>query len=108
MITNLINEIKDNIRTSEEYILTKEAEKKMLNDASTFILLNKYQNKQKEYNDALRFKEYSYNIDKLRKELADIKYLVDTNEFVIEYTKCYKRLEKMLTEASSLILKDIK
>ena len=104
----LIEEIKELIKDSNEYRASKEAELAMLSDASTLSLLNEYQSKQKEYNDALRFEKYGSDVSKVKKELADIKYRVDTNEFVVKYNDCYKKLKELLDSISANILDGIK
>ena len=103
----LAAKINESIKESIEYKNVKEAEKKMLEDSDTLILLTLYQQKQDEYNDALRFKEYGANVNKIKKELADIKYKVDINDYVKEYNSCYKKLKELLDKVSKNILESI-
>ena len=105
---DLAKEINLIIKNSEEYKAAKEAESLMMNDVQTVELLIKYQSKQKEYNDALRFEAYGSDVSRVQKELADIKYLVDTNVFVMEYNRCYKKVKDILDEATKRILDGIK
>jgi len=107
-LKDLAKEINLIIKNSDEYIAAKEAETLMMNDAETVALLVKYQNKQKEYNDALRFEAYGSDVSKVRKELADIKYQVDTNKYVVEYNKCYKKVQEILDNVTKGILDEIK
>lgn len=107
MMKELVNEIKNIIKNSDEYKAAKEAEEKMLNDPETIRLLNLYQQKQQEYNDALRFVEYGSDAETIRKQLAEIKLLVDSNMLVAEYNRKYKAVKDILDTATKNILKDI-
>lgn len=105
---DLAKEINLIIKNSEEYKAAKAAESLMMNDTMTVELLVKYQNKQKEYNDAIRFEAYGSDVSKVQKELADIKYQVDTNKYVMEYNRCYKKVKDILDDVTKRILDGIK
>jgi cell fate (sporulation/competence/biofilm development) regulator YlbF (YheA/YmcA/DUF963 family) len=106
-MNDLIKEIKSIIKDSEEYKAAKAAEEKMINDPTTIKLLTLYQQKQQEYNDALRFEEYGSDVETIRKQLADVKMLVDSNELVAEYNRLYAKVKEILDTATKNILKDI-
>lgn len=103
----LVNEIKTIIKNSEEYKAAKEAENRMINDPETIKLLTLYQQKQQEYNDALRFEEYGSDVETIRKQLAELKMMVDSNDLVTEYNRAYKKVKEILDDATRNILKDI-
>ena len=107
MINDLAKEIKNIIIESDEYKAAKEAETKMINDPETIRLLSLYQQKQQEYNDALRFEEYGSDVETIRKQLAEIKLMVDSNVLVTEYNRKYKAVKEILDTATKNILKDI-
>lgn len=96
--------IKDDIKNSFLYKDLKEKEKMMLEDELTFILLSKYQEKQEEYNQSLKYEKYGSNPDKVRKELADLKLEVDRNSFVVAYKKSYQELFDLLNKLNKTIL----
>ena len=106
-MNDLIKEIKSIIKDSEEYKAAKAAEEKMINDPTTIKLLTLYQQKQQEYNDALRFEEYGSDVETIRKQLAEIKLMVDSNVLVTEYNRKYKAVKEILDTATKNILKDI-
>ena len=106
-MNDLIKEIKSIIKDSEEYKAAKAAEEKMINDPTTIKLLTLYQQKQQEYNDALRFEEYGSDVETIRKQLAEVKMLVDSNELVAEYNRLYAKVKEILDTATKNILKDI-
>lgn len=99
-----INEL---IKKNQKYLTLKEREKVMLDDKDTFKLLVDYQKKQDEYNEALKYKDYGSNPGKVQKELADIKYLVDTNELVKNYNLAYKELIELLNQVNETILEGV-
>ena len=101
-------ELNEKIKESKEYKEVKEKEKKMLDDEQTFKLLIKYQKLQEEYNDALRFSDYGSNVESIRKELAAVKYEVDTNPLVVEYNDSYKVLNELFNEITNIVLKEIR
>ena len=106
-MNDLIKEIKSIIKDSEEYKTAKAAEERMINDPTTIKLLTLYQQKQQEYNDALRFEEYGSDVETIRKQLAEVKMLVDSNELVAEYNRLYAKVKEILDTATKNILKDI-
>ncbi len=96
--------IKDDIKNSSLYQDLKNKEKEMLEDETTFVLLNKYQEKQEEYNQALKYEKYGSNPKKIRKELADLKLEVDRNDFVKKYKESYQKMTSLLKKINETIL----
>ena len=95
------------IKDNSKYIELKKKEKSMLEDEETFKLLVDYQNKQSEYNDAIKYENYGSNPEVKRKELADLKYKVDTNILVMEYNKAYKEMKQVLDQVSNIVFEGV-
>ena len=106
-ILALTFKLRDQIVNSELYKNLKEKEKKMMEDEECSKLLYLYQNIQSKYNEAKRFEKYGSDIELVSKELSEIKYKVDENELVKEYTQTYKNLNKELKNIEKIIFKDI-
>lgn len=106
-ILNLTYELKDDLKNSNLYKDMINKEKEMIDDHETFILLNKYQIAQNEYNQALRFKDYddTYKIKQIK--LFEIKKTVDVNIYVKEYNLSYNKFIKQLKEIENEVFKDI-
>lgn len=95
------------IKDNSKYIELKKKEKSMLEDEETFKLLMDYQNKQSEYNDAIKYEKYGSNPELKRKELADLKYKVDTNVLVMEYNNAYKEMKNILDQVSNIVFEGV-
>lgn len=59
-------------------------------------LLIKYNNLFEEYNQALRFKDYGSNVSQAQKNLSEVKFELDENNYVKEYKKAYKSITRLL------------
>ncbi len=106
-IFKLTYDLKDALKNTNEYKELLKCEKEMLEDNNTFILLNKYQEAQSEYKDALRFKEYESKYKEKQEILFKIKYEVDTNPYVIKYNEAYKVFNNLLKEIEEELFKGI-
>ncbi|MBE6124219.1 MAG: YlbF family regulator [Erysipelotrichaceae bacterium] len=95
------------IKESEIYQNLKQKEQAMIEDKDTFILLMDYQNKQAEYNDALKYEKYGSDPKKVQKELSNIKYKVDTNQLVKQYNEAYKKMREFLENITKTILEGV-
>lgn len=95
------------IKDNSKYIELKKKEKSMLEDEETLKLLMDYQNKQSEYNDAIKYEKYGSNPELKRKELADLKYKVDTNVLVMEYNNAYKEMKNILDQVSNIVFEGV-
>ena len=103
----LAYELQSEIVNSDLYKEVKEKENKMLGDQATFMLLNKYQTAQEEYNEALRFKDYGGNVKEKQLEMYKIKLEVDANPLVRSYNEAYKRLSDLLDKIEKTIFKGL-
>lgn len=106
-ILRKVFELKDMLVDSELYKRVKLAEEKMMKDETCFILLNTYQDVQKEYNEAKRFEKYGSDVLSVQKQLSDIKKKVNENELVIKYNEVYKEMKKELKKIEKMLFKDI-
>ena len=78
-------ELKDMIVNSDLYLELKNKENAMLEDEECSKLLYLYQNVQSKYNEAKRFEKYGSNVENIKKELSELKFKLDENNFVKEY-----------------------
>lgn len=99
--------LREKLINSNLYSDLKEKEKIMLEDEKCFELLNEYQRVQDEYKDAKRFEKYGSNVDQVQKKLSEIKYKVDENTLVKDYSLAYKKMNKKLKEIEKIIFNGI-
>lgn len=99
--------LREKLINSNLYSDLKEKEKIMLEDEKCFELLNEYQRVQDEYKDAKRFEKYGSNVDQVQKKLSEIKYKVDENALVKDYSLAYKKMNKKLKEIEKIIFNGI-
>lgn len=105
-IIELTYDLKELLINSEEYKDVKEKEKLMEENCSDLLI--KYNYLVNEYNSAIRFEKYGSDVNKARKELADFKLILDTNEYVKSYNEAYKRMNKLLAKLEAIIFEGIK
>ena len=105
-ILELTYDLKELLVNSYEYKDVKTKEKLMEENCSELLI--KYNYLVNEYNNALRFEKYGSDVTKARKELADFKFILDSNEYVKAYNEAYKKMNKLLSKLESIIFKGIK
>ena len=104
-ILGLTYELKEMLLNSKEYKLVKEKERLM--EENCGMLLIKYNNLVDEYNNAVRFEKYGGDVEGTRKRVFDCKLELDQNEYVKEYNKAYKDMNKLLLSLQDIIFDGI-
>lgn len=100
-ITSKVFKLKELLLSSNEYKLVKEKEKLMEDNCSQLLI--KYNYLFNEYNEALRFKDYGSDVATKQKELNECKIELDNNEYVKEYKKAYKNMNKLLKQIQDIV-----
>ena len=100
-ITSKVFKLKELLLNSNEYKLVKEKEKLMEDNCSELLI--KYNYLFNEYNEALRFKDYGSDVATKQKELNECKIELDNNEYVKEYKKAYKNMNKLLKQIQDIV-----
>ena len=104
-ILSLTYELKDMLVNSKEYKLVKEKERLMEENCS--MLLIKYNTLIDEYNNAIIFEKYGGDVEGTRKKVFECKLEIDQNEYVKEYNKAYKEMNKLLSSLQDIIFDGI-
>ena len=104
-ITAKVYKLKELLINSKEYKDVKEKEKLMEDNCTTLLI--KYNHLFNEYNQALRFKDYGSDVGKIQKELNICKLELDNNEYVKEYKKAYKIMNRLLKEIQNIIFENL-
>ena len=104
-ILGLTYELKEMLLNSKEYKLVKEKERLM--EENCGMLLIKYNNLVDEYNNAVRFEKYGGDVEGTRKRDFDCKLELDQNEYVKEYNKADKDMNKLLLSLQDIIFDGI-
>lgn len=100
-ITSKVYKLKELLMNSKEYKAVKEKEKLMEENCSNLLI--RYNYLFNEYNEALRFKDYGGDVENKQKALNQFKIELDNNEYVKEYKRAYKDMNKLLNVIQSII-----
>lgn len=106
-ILSLTFDLRDLLLNSELYKDLKNKEKMMMENEECSTLLYEFQKVQEEYKEAKRFEKYGSNVTYYQKKLSELKYNLDENQLVKNYTLAYKKMSLKLKEIENNIFKDI-
>lgn len=96
-----VYELKDLLLESNEYKNVKKKEQLMEENCQNILI--RYNYLFEEYNQALRFEKYGSDVNKIQKELNECKKELDRDEYIKDYRKAYKEIDKLLKSIQNTI-----
>jgi cell fate (sporulation/competence/biofilm development) regulator YlbF (YheA/YmcA/DUF963 family) len=106
-IENKCDELIRIIINSEIYSEYKYAKENLIYDKEAIELVGKFSELKEKYEEVQRFGKYHPDFTVIRKEMSEIKKLIDLNESITNFKKNEKNLQLLLDEIGVIIAESV-
>ncbi|MDF2945848.1 MAG: YlbF family regulator [Bacillales bacterium] len=106
-IENKCEEVISVIINSEIFSEYKYAKENLINDEEAIELVKKFSELKEKYEEVQRFGKYHPDYTVIRKEMSEMKKLIDSNESITNFKKNEKNLQLLLNEIGVIIAESV-